>query len=111
MINTTTTVETTFQVLDPIVELPPGTDPLAYAESGLTQLDMGVQTKSVIFATTKIAPYVFVESEIINTMDSPALNLDFELIAESLTGFTIKLNGLPDTNNFYLKWRVQVPPA
>lgn len=111
MIDCTTKTVDTVQILDPIVTAPIGTNPLAYLESGLTQLTQGVQTKAVTFLLTKAAAYVFVEADIINTLDSPPLILSFELTAQSSTGFTIKLNGLPDTNNSYLRWTVQVPPA
>jgi hypothetical protein len=111
MITCSNTDESNFQILDPISVAPPGTNPLAYVEPGLTQLTQGVQTKVVTFQVTKAGAYSFVEAEIINTLDNPALNLDFEFIATSLTGFTIKLNGLPDTSNSYLRWLVQVLPT
>lgn len=111
MINTTTTTESTFQVLDAVVTPPPGANPLAYLEAGLTQLPQGVQSKTVTFQVTKAGTYAFVEADIINTVDNPALSLDWEFTAQSLTGFTIKLNGLPDTSNSYFKWLVQVLPS
>jgi hypothetical protein len=110
-IQLTNTVETEFQVLDPIFTPPPGTDPKEYLETGLTQLISGQQTTVVTFLTAKAAPYVFVEADIINSVDNPPLVLSFELTNQTLTGFTIQLDGLPTTNNGYLRWTVQVPPS
>ena len=111
MIDCETTTEDSFQVLDPIVAPAPGTDPKAYLESGLTQLTSGQQSKTVTFLTAKVATYVFVEADIINTVDNPPLILNFNVTNETLTGFTIQLDGLPTTSNGYFKWTVQVPPT
>jgi len=110
MINTTVTIEESFQVLDPIAVTPPGTDPKTYLESGYTNLTSGQQTKVITFTVAKIAVYDFVELEIVNVTDATPINFSFEITAKSLTGFTITLSGLPDTANYYLQWTVQVPP-
>lgn len=111
MINCTNTTEDSFQVLDPIVTVPPGSDPKAYLETGLTQLTSGQQSKTVTFLTAKAGVYVFVEADIINTLDNPPLVLSFELTNQTLAEFTIQLDGLPDTSNSYLRWCVQVLPS
>jgi hypothetical protein len=111
MIDCTTTTVDSFQILDPISSVPPGVNKLAYLESGLTQLTSGQQTKVIPFQAIKAGTYIFVEADIINTTDNPPLVLSFELTNQSLTGFTIQLDGLPDTSNSYLRWCVQVPPA
>lgn len=110
-IQTTTTVETEIQVLDPIVTAPIGSDPLAYLESGYTNLMIGTQVTAVVFTVTKAAVYDFIELEIVNVTDANPVNFSFEVTAKSLTGFTVTLSGLPDTSNYYLQWTVQVPPA
>lgn len=111
MIETTTTVESTFQVLDPVISPPPGTNPLSYIESGLTQLTVGVQSKAIVFTVTKAAAYVIVEAEIVNTLDATPIDLGWKITSESLTGFTVLLSGLPDSANYFFRWYVQVPPA
>lgn len=110
MIQTTTTSVDTFQILDPIVVPPVGTDPLAYSESGLTNLTIGQQSDSITFQITKAGSYVFVELEVINTTDATPAVIDADVTAQSTTGFTVKLSGLPDTANYFLKWFVQIPP-
>ena len=111
MINTTTTVETTFQVLDPIIVPPPGTNPLAYVEEGYTNLPVGQQEVTIPFTVQKVADYVFAELEIVNIADATVLTITTEIVAFDSNGFSVILNGTPDTANYYLKWRVGVPPA
>lgn len=111
MIQTTTTTETTFQILDPIVSPPAGTNPLAYLESGYTNLPINQQVTSVTFTVAKIAAYDFVELHVKNVTDATPISFAIEVTAESLTGFTIRLDGKPDTTNYYLSWVVQVPPT
>jgi len=111
MIPTTTTIVETFQVLDSVLVPPPGSDPKAYLETGLTQLTSGQQTQIVTFLSTKAGAYVFVEADSINTVDNPPLVLSFEFTNQTSTGFTIQLDGLPTTSNGYLRWTVQVLPT
>jgi hypothetical protein len=111
MTDCTTTIESTFQVLDVIISPPPGTNPLAYVETGLTNLPMSQQTTAVVFQVQKVSAWTLVEGEIVNTMDATPINFSWELTAYPLTGFTVKLSGLPDTNNYYFRWRVGVPPS
>lgn len=106
-----TTVESTFQVLDPIIVAPPGSDPLTYVESGLTQLPMGQQQVTIPFTVNKISAYVIEEAIVVNTVDNPVLVLPFDVTAQPLSGFTIVLSATPDTGNYYLQWRVGVPPS
>jgi hypothetical protein len=111
MIQTTTTVETTFQVLDPITSPPPGTNPKAYLEAGYTNLPINQQVTSVTFTVPKISAYDFVELHVANVTDATPITFAVEVTTESLTGFTVRLDGLPDTSNYYLSWCVQVPPS
>ena len=111
MIQTTTTTVSPFQVIDPIIVAPTGSNPLSYVEGGITNLTMGQQVITITFQQVKISPYVFVESEVVNTIDSPVLNLDFDITKQDLDKFQVTLNGTPDTVNYFLHWRVAVPPA
>ena len=111
MIQTQVTTLSPFQILDPIITAPPGTDPLTYVESGLTSLPIGQRQVVVTFQKPKVSAYVFEEVEIVNTLDNPVLVLPFDIIAQPLTGFTIVLSATPDTGNYSLQWRVGVPPS
>jgi hypothetical protein len=110
LIQTTNTIETDFQVLDAIVTAPPGTNKLAYIESGYTNLPINQQVTSITFAVTKAAVYDFVELSVVNVTDADPITFSVDITATSLTGFTIRLNGNPDTTSYYLRWVVQVPP-
>lgn len=111
MIQTTTTTETTFQVLDPIFSPPPGTNAKAYLESGYTNLPINQQVTAITFTVTKAAVYDFIELEVVNVTDATPIKFSFDITAKSLTGFTIALSGLPDSANYFCQWTVQVPPT
>lgn len=105
----TVSTTTTFQVLDPVVTVPPGSTIAQYVETGLTQLTSGVATKVIAFLTTKIsANYIFDEFVIENLVDDPQLSLTAQVTAQSTTGFTVMLNGYPDSTSYKLKWAVRI---
>lgn len=110
MIGTTTTVESQFQVLDPIDSAPPGANLLAYVESGVTQLPTTTNVMNITFTVTKVsAEYLFDELYVKNTTDaSPVLFDQPEVTAVSTTGFSILLNGIADTTNYNLIWKVRI---
>lgn len=103
------TTSETFQILDPIAVTPPGSDAKTYLESGYTNLPLNQQVTSITFLTTKASTYDFVELEVVNVTDATPITFSIDITAKSLTGFTIRLNGLPDSNNYYVQWTVQVP--
>ena len=108
MINTTVTIDETFQVLDSIPVTPPGSTLAQYIEAGLTQIVS--QTLSVVFVTPKInSQYLFDELEVQNIVDANPLVLTPEVTAISTTGFSVAFNGIPTTTNSYLRWRVTIP--
>lgn len=109
--NCTTTTVDSFQILDPIVSPPPGTNPMAYLESGYTNLPISQQVTSVVFQATKASAYKFVELDIVNVTDATPIKFSFDITAQPLTGFTISLSGLPDTSAYFLQWTVQVTPS
>lgn len=110
MIDCTNTTESTFQVLDPIDVAPPGSTLAQYVESGLTQIPIGQQTLTVIFLTTKVSSaYLFDQLEVQNTVDASPLILAPEITATNTTSFTVQFNGVPDTGNSYLRWKVRIP--
>ena len=105
------TSQQSFQVLDPVPGItPPGAVPAAYSEAGITNIPIGTQVMFIGFTTLKAAPdYLFDELEIQNTVDGNPLVLTPEIGYHDATGFTISLNGTPDTINYFVRWAVRVP--
>lgn len=106
----TTSVVTTFQVLDPTPIIPPGSTIGQYVETGSQQLSIGVQDYTVTFATPKISDdYIFDAGTIRNDTDSPAAGLGFEITAKSTIAFSFSTtNGVPETVNTFFDWAVRI---
>lgn len=87
------------------------TRPRAYYSRAATQrLEQGMQEVEVEFPTPmKDANWVFGALTFWNTADS---NLDkvhlqaLGITAKSQSGFTVLLNGVPPTDNYYLDWSI-----
>ena len=114
MIDTTVTIEETFQVLDSIQAAPPGSTIGQYTESnpsGGTPLPTNTNVLSVTFVTTKTdSDYVFDELVVKNTVDSNPISFSTpEVIAVSTTGFSVQFSAVADTTNYRLHWTVRIP--
>lgn len=110
MTNTTTTIETDFQVLDPIDVAPPGSTLAQYVESGFTQIPNGSQTLTVTFVTVKaLDEYLFDELEVQNTVDAVPLVMSPEITSYNKNGFSVAFNGAPDSISYFLRWKIRIP--
>jgi hypothetical protein len=110
MINTTVTIEQSFQVLDSIPVAPPGSNIAQYFESNATQLQPATKILNVTFVTPKIASnYGFTEAYLRNTVDDPVPEFDFTITNQTVTGFQVVLSAKPTTTNNYFVWSVIVP--
>jgi hypothetical protein len=76
--------------------------------SGTTPLVSGQNYIDVLFDTAQAdANWVLTGCVIVNAVDATPLNLMAGILtAKSTTGFTIQLNGAPDTANYLLQWAI-----
>lgn len=85
-----------------------GDVPLSIEEGGALALSVGVPQYTVVFAQAKLnALYDFIESDVTSTDPNPLL-ITPSMLERTDTGFTLQLDGLPDTANFIFNWRVRV---
>ena len=76
-------------------------------ESGLTPLVDGQDYIDVIFPTSLPGTTWNVLCSVLNTTDPTPLNIWPGIVtAKSPTGFTLQLNGVPDSDNYYLYWAI-----
>ena len=80
-------------------------------EFGITQLVNGQAYIDVVLTTTLTDTVWDTVCSVVNTDDSAPLNISPGLIsAKSTTGFTVQLNGMPDSSNYFLHWTI-IPGA
>lgn len=109
MIDCTNTLETVYQVLDPIPVIPPGGTKGQYLENGILTLNIGQNVYSVTFLTVKVsALYIFDEAVIRNTVDDPAPAFEFTISNQTTTGFQLLLDSKPVTANSAFVWAVRI---
>ena len=79
-------------------------------ESGITQLVNGQAFIHVNFLEQKAsAAWTLTDSSITNTVDGSPLSLFTTTItSQTVSGFTVSLNGAPNSNNYYLHWTVSL---
>jgi hypothetical protein len=90
---------------------PPGIT--AFTRQGVTPLVNGQAFIAVTFiAAMADASWVFGGCQVLNTVDSAALNIVVATItSKSASGFTIQLSGAPDSGNYFLQWAVAGAPT
>jgi hypothetical protein len=90
---------------------PPGIT--SFTRQGITPLINGQSFIAVSFiAAMADASWVFGGCQVLNTVDSAALDILVGTItAKSATGFTIQLSGAPDSGNYFLQWAVAGAPT
>jgi hypothetical protein len=78
------------------------------ADTGITPLVNGQSYIDVVFDVPRSSnDWVFVELRVLNTVDANALNIRDGIITnKTVTGFRLQLDGIPDTNNYYLQWTI-----
>lgn len=82
---------------------------LAFTEHGVTALVQGSASLMVTFTGTKASDaYSFTELAIENTTDANPFALIPEVTSRTNTGFTVSINGIPDTANYRLRWNVYI---
>ena len=86
---------------------PPPTN-LVYPECGVIQLVNGQSWIDVTFTQTKPdVNWIFEDLQVVNTTDPTYQNIWPGLVTvKSVTGFRVQLNGLPNTDNYFLHWAV-----
>lgn len=100
-----------FQILDPIPTIPPGSTIAQYYETGSKQLAVGVKVYTVTFATAKISTdYIFDEAVIRNLVDDPAPQFSFTITNQAVGSFQVVLDAEPTTTNSFLEWSVRINP-
>lgn len=81
----------------------------AFTERGLTALVQGSPVLTVAFVTVKASEeYSFIELAVENVVDPTPLSLNAEVVSRSISGFTVDIDGLPDTGNYRLRWNLYV---
>ena len=76
-------------------------------ESGLMALVSGQSYIDVVFPSALPGTSWNVLSSVINTTDATPLNIWPGIVsAKATTGFTVQLNGMPDSANYYLYWAI-----
>lgn len=85
-----------------------GGPPVIPGISGTTPLISGQNYIEVVFgAAQDDANWVLTGCVVVNTVDAIPLNLQPGILTvKSTTGFTLQLNGAPDTANYSLQWAV-----
>ena len=80
-------------------------------EFGITQLINGQAYIDVVLVTTLTDTVWDTVCSVVNTDDPTPLNIWPGIItAKSTTGFTVQLNGMPDSDNYFLHWAI-IPGA
>ena len=80
-------------------------------EFGITQLINGQAYVDVVLVTTLSDTIWDTVCSVVNTTDATPLNIWPGMItAKSTTGFTVQLNGMPDSDNYFLHWTI-IPGA
>jgi hypothetical protein len=83
--------------------------------AAITQLVNGQSYLDVVFDIAQADnTWIFVECSVVNTTDASPLNIWPGIItSKTSTGFRLQLNGMPDSNNYFLNWAisgVNIPP-
>jgi hypothetical protein len=81
----------------------------------LTQLIIGQNYIDVTFDTEQVDnTWIFLDCSVLNTTDPDPLNIAPGITTiKTSTGFRLYLNGMPDSNNYFLSWAisgVNIPP-
>lgn len=84
-------------------------DASSLPKEGTVSLQAGTDTYVVSIGTYPTSLYGFEELYIENTVDGASANTGLvpTVIAQSATGFTLKLNGNPTTSNGKIKWKIR----
>jgi hypothetical protein len=77
--------------------------------SGVTPLVSGQSFINVVFTSPlSSASWTFIECRVVNTLDSAPLNIWPGIVtSKTASGFSIQLDAIPDSNNYYLEWTVR----
>jgi len=75
---------------------------------GITPLVNGQAYIDVVFPIVQArVDWTFIECRVVNTADPTPLNIWPAIVtSKTTTGFKLQLNGLPDTDNYYLDWAI-----
>jgi hypothetical protein len=86
----------------------PISNPPVYSQADVTPLVEGQAYIDVVFGSIQTDDtWVLVACEVYNLTDFEPLNIWPGIITDRTTaGFRLQLNGVPDTNNYYLSWAV-----
>jgi hypothetical protein len=78
------------------------------SEKRITPLINGQSYIDVLFGSRKVDnDWEFIELQILNTTDPDPLNIWPGILTDkTVDGFQLQLNGMPDSNNYYLHWMV-----
>jgi hypothetical protein len=87
---------------------PPPLPGTGITNAGLTQLVNGQSYIDVVFDHTQTDnTWIFVECSVLNTTDPNPLNIYPGIItSKTASGFRLQLNGMPDSNNYFLNWAI-----
>jgi hypothetical protein len=94
--------------------IPPPTPGTSNDVSGLTPLVSGQSFISVVFPTPlSSSSWTFIELRVVNTLDPNPINIWPGIVtSKTASGFTVQLDGLPDSGNYKLEWTVRpIPPT
>ncbi len=86
----------------------PVSNPPVYSQAGITPLINGQSYVDVAFGSIQTTDeWVLVECIVVNEIDATPLNIWPGIITDKTTaGFRLQLNGMPDSDNYYLHWAV-----
>jgi hypothetical protein len=87
---------------------PPPLPGTGITNAGLTQLVNGQSYIDVVFDHIQTDnTWIFVECSVLNLTDASPLNIWPGITTSKTTaGFRLQLNGLPDSNNYFLDWAI-----
>jgi hypothetical protein len=80
--------------------------PASRAKAGLKTLGSGVNSKAVVFTTTRADALYTPVCFLVNTVDTDPINVPVRGIAISSAGFTAEWSDLTDTANYSLYWAI-----
>jgi hypothetical protein len=90
------------------VPVGPVSNPPVYSQRGTTQLVAGQAYVDVVFGSVQTTDdWVLGECIVVNELDVTPLNIWPGIITDkAASGFRLQLNGMPDSDNYYLHWAV-----
>jgi hypothetical protein len=85
------------------------TEELGAEIRGITPMVMGQEFVDVTFSEMMAnTRWILVEASVVNSVDGTPLNIWAGILtSRTTTGFRLQLNGIPDTDNYYLHWAVR----